>query len=351
MPLPSSPYRGLLYYESDWADIFAGRSEDSKNCAERLMGAPLLILHGRTGCGKSSFLRAGLAPFLEASSYPASFMRDEKGFKVVRSGALPLRSLAAEIWRIIEEAAGTSAKFGGLMRDPRSALLDMSREDDFVALVAREPDKIRESISQLGRSFRRPPVIVIDQAEEVFTLDLDPELIKYSIDKDDADRERLAYFSFLRRISEKPPRAKIIVSLRTEYKGQFDDSLAGLGGKLMGEAQSFYLGELGSEGLRAAILRPTLKRGDVEVGRFAVGEKTPYETYGFSFRPEAVDYLVQNLLEASPRGGVLPVLQVTCLELYENSRKKAESRNLKQWSISKTTSIILEVWMTGFTAI
>jgi hypothetical protein len=86
MPLPSSPYRGLLYYESDWADIFAGRSEDSKNCAERLMGAPLLILHGRTGCGKSSFLRAGLAPFLEASSYPASFMRDEKGFKVVRSG-------------------------------------------------------------------------------------------------------------------------------------------------------------------------------------------------------------------------------------------------------------------------
>ena len=63
--LPSKPYRGLRYYTEKDDAIFAGRDRDATQCSHALRRARIIILHGSTGCGKSSFLRAALKPTLE----------------------------------------------------------------------------------------------------------------------------------------------------------------------------------------------------------------------------------------------------------------------------------------------
>lgn len=60
------PYRGLLAYETDDAEVFFGRSRLSDELVTRLAESPLLVLAGASGAGKSSVLRAGLVPRLRA---------------------------------------------------------------------------------------------------------------------------------------------------------------------------------------------------------------------------------------------------------------------------------------------
>lgn len=70
--LPARPFKNLYYYTEADAEIFFGRCQaildvmqllDEKEAKE-----PILLLHGGTGVGKSSFLLAGLIPRLKAPS-------------------------------------------------------------------------------------------------------------------------------------------------------------------------------------------------------------------------------------------------------------------------------------------
>src|SRR5262249_11298011 len=74
---PDFPYKGLGYYTEADAPLFAGRKEDVVFCARMLADwkTRLLLLHGSTGCGKSSFLRAGLIPYLENRKAGIAFAR------------------------------------------------------------------------------------------------------------------------------------------------------------------------------------------------------------------------------------------------------------------------------------
>jgi hypothetical protein len=59
---PKDPYKGLTYYGPGDVPLFAGRDNDiDAVCGSIGLGnMRILLLHGLTGCGKSSFLRAGL---------------------------------------------------------------------------------------------------------------------------------------------------------------------------------------------------------------------------------------------------------------------------------------------------
>src|SRR5262249_15109913 len=66
-PLPERPYRSLQYYDVADRALFTGRDADVRRFARLLdaAGTRLLVLHGESGVGKSSFLRAGVIPYLE----------------------------------------------------------------------------------------------------------------------------------------------------------------------------------------------------------------------------------------------------------------------------------------------
>lgn len=59
-----SPYRGLEPFDERDAAYFFGRERESKLIAASLFAAPLTLLYGPSGVGKSSVLRAGVLPSL-----------------------------------------------------------------------------------------------------------------------------------------------------------------------------------------------------------------------------------------------------------------------------------------------
>src|ERR1035438_10501420 len=77
---PDDPYKGLTYYDVADVPLFAGRDHDIMIVSSAIgqSNVRILLLHGMTGCGKSSFLRAGLIPRLETEISGYEFLRDEK---------------------------------------------------------------------------------------------------------------------------------------------------------------------------------------------------------------------------------------------------------------------------------
>jgi hypothetical protein len=61
---PGCPYVGLQPYTEAEAEYFFGRERDQRIIAANLAAAPLTILYGASGVGKSSVLLAGVVPFL-----------------------------------------------------------------------------------------------------------------------------------------------------------------------------------------------------------------------------------------------------------------------------------------------
>ncbi len=87
------PYRGLLPFEREDAGLFFGRGADVAAVVDRLRSTPLVLVVGSSGIGKSSLLRAGVAPAVEAGALGGAFARVE----VIAPGALErvAESLAA----------------------------------------------------------------------------------------------------------------------------------------------------------------------------------------------------------------------------------------------------------------
>ena len=59
-----SPYQGLIPYEEVDAPFFFGREKEIRLITANLFAAPLTLLYGASGAGKTSVLRAGVVPRL-----------------------------------------------------------------------------------------------------------------------------------------------------------------------------------------------------------------------------------------------------------------------------------------------
>jgi hypothetical protein len=66
--LPPRPYPGLRPFEKGEWPIFFGRERMADEIVARLLERRLLVVHGDSGCGKSSLVRAGVLPRLEQES-------------------------------------------------------------------------------------------------------------------------------------------------------------------------------------------------------------------------------------------------------------------------------------------
>jgi WD40 repeat protein len=71
----NTPYKGLLSYSLNEAEIFYGRNEAKIDLLTCLRQGPLTVLHAASGAGKTSLLQAGIAAQLIANGHLAIHLR------------------------------------------------------------------------------------------------------------------------------------------------------------------------------------------------------------------------------------------------------------------------------------
>ena len=222
-PLPDEPYLPLAAYGPEHRALFAGRDDDITRFA-RVLGRPetrVLVLHGESGVGKSSFLNAGVIPYLDdvAIGYrfhgedgkPGSvlFVRatDDPAGQVAEA----LADFAARPYRFTtpagdEQAVDLAAVLAGALEIEGPVARPAVRD----ALLA-DPARLDRALGALASAVPFTLVLVIDQAEEMFTL-ANPDGSGL------ADRDRV--LRMLSRVGEGRGDYKVIVSLRTEFYGR-----------------------------------------------------------------------------------------------------------------------------------
>ena len=254
-----APYKGLATFDVSDAEWFFGRERLVADLVARLAGASLLGVVGPSGSGKSSAVRAGLVPGLRAGVLPGS---ERWCTLIMRPGDHPLRELDRTLWAGLPEAV--RAKLQG-SDTPLRDLPGVLSEDERL-------------------------VLVIDQAEEVFTAC-----------RDDSERE-----GFLGAVAEaaSDERGSVIavLALRADFYGRFAEvpALA----ELLG-TNHVLVGPPTPDEYRRAIEQPALRAGA-------------------RVEPALADELVAEVV-GEP--GALPLLSTALLELWERREGRTISRH------------------------
>lgn len=166
---PASPYKGFAYYTSEDLLLFTGREDDVDSCVAFLSESRTrtLLLHGRTGCGKSSFLRAGLVPSLEERGFGYVFLRrDPLGPPtIIRSTSDPMARIAEEIFRFTQQPFRVQTAIDTRDIDLTAARLGHTTVGGFVD-ACRNPDILMSVLRIISEKSLRTIVIILDQAEE-----------------------------------------------------------------------------------------------------------------------------------------------------------------------------------------
>lgn len=302
---PVEPYKGLSFYSPEDVPLFAGREDDVQRVATQLAkySSRVLIMHGYTGCGKSSFLRAGLIPYLETHA-DFEFLKDAtnrlRAF-FIRSTDKPLIELAKNVLAFVKQDVIVHTPNGDRSLGLTTIVRD-AEEADFIERVGRNPSELMQILSQIARKATRTLVLIVDQAEEIITLKPDQEGEKF----------RQEFFSFLALMTNTRIELKLLVALRSEYFAQFDDEMNHQ--EINWSAvERVRLKELDSPQIIKAIKRPTLKESIDDYG-------VPYEHYKFEFEAGLPERIAHDLYSRSLAGGRLPVLQVVCERLYSKTK-------------------------------
>jgi WD40 repeat protein len=354
-PLPETPYRPLVPYDREDRALFVGRDGDTAAVADLLdaPGARIVLVHGRSGIGKSSLLRAGVLPYLEEGvGYEALRDRTEPEgeqdeadapVSAVRAtndlpGQLALalcaycaepyayttptgRTVAVDLSALLREAAGrpataasTAVQAGRDVTEPARTGAEATDPPPLpgpAGPVAIDPDTLRAALctdpallgrllTALGERLPREPVVLVEQAEEMFTL---------AQKREDVDNRRDA-LEMLRRAADAPGLGKLLVSVRTEYFGRLVALLRRSPAET-GSLRAYLLTELREEAMVAAVVQPTLN----EPVPFST--EVPFEKYGFRYEEGLPESLVRQARQVARerQESPLALLQVLCAQL------------------------------------
>ena len=301
--LPPFPYKGLSFYGPEDEIIFAGRDDDILQCAKILaeMSTRVLILHGRTGCGKTSFLRAGFIPFLEKPEHGFQFIKvgtTKIKALFIRSTFDPLSKLAESIYEFASEEYVVKTPTGISKINLSPTLLDFENRETFVEKIGLDCELMLRALSVLSTLIPSTLVLIIDQAEEVMTLRSGT----------DGQNLRDKFFKFMAGLSSAKLDIKLLVALRTEWYGRFYNEIR------MWEwhplnIREYLLGDLTEDQIALVIKHPSI-----------------IEQYEFSYAEGLPEKIAADLTKNPQQGGILPVMQIICGKLYEMTKNKARSR-------------------------
>ncbi len=322
---PRRPYRGLDYYHERHAPLFRERDREAQECAQLLVGFGLkiLLLHGSSGSGKSSFLRAGLIPALKQTRQRSCFfLAGQSG--VIRASSDPLPAIADALIAALRNSA-VFVSDEAPAADPDGAddplhIGEETRRRLTGALQAALPGDRRhlgsaliQALAEICADLPGRLILVLDQAEEVLTRSADGL----------AESQAAAFFRFMEDVYIRNIDLRLVVTLRTEYYGRFRDELRISDDRLAerpakGGIQQFLLRSLRDPDTLVRIIdAPTAAR-----------RTDGSAVYGFTFQdadPESRDItthvslkrrIVDDLLAEFP-ASVTPALQVICASLYQ----------------------------------
>ena len=244
LPRPPHPYTGLDYFKREQARIFFGRSSALLELIKKLEGRSTRIvrLYGQSGVGKSSLLHAGLYPRLEKSLNIRPHRRDKS----------------------IGLAAG----------------------------LLKEVEAVREHADE-----KRPPLFILDQAEEMFT---NPNT--------DLPNEKSDFIAALQQVHTEWPTARFILGYRVERDSDFRKMLdeAGL------DSNEFYLQRLETRDIVDAIRGVTRDSELNEKYNLAIEEGLPQKIAGE--------------LGGDEQSQIAPMLQLLLRKMWDAVEKNAPPR-------------------------
>ena len=237
--LPEEPFQFLRAYSPREAKVFFGRGKEVRAICQRLanpLSAPLLLLHGQSGVGKSSLLHAGVAPRLE-TDFQLIFLRREadKGLRTQLQEALGIRPLSpgpipttSPLVRSLKESQKQLEQQRPHLPDDRREQVDRIIEDlQKHILDLKEPTPplsaeidIRERWRQLEKaSGKKALIVILDQVEEIYTRPRSEE----PAELENLIQDLQALFGDL----NQRPAGKLVLSYRKEFNAEISKTIRG----------------------------------------------------------------------------------------------------------------------------
>lgn len=225
---PPTPFKELDFFDEADGAMFAGRERETRQLVSRIINARAVVVHARSGLGKTSLLRAGVIPYLRQQHFLPVYVRT-------------LDSLLGDLAEAVVHDCQLS---------PPAAAEVESRARQVIAAAAA----------------RGPVVLVLDQFEEFFTrFEHQPS-------------ERQAFVQFITGlVRDETCDVRVIFSLREDYLYALDEFQRKLPDLF---AQALRLLPLTPLGARQAILRPLAAQNvpcDEELITQLVDELTGFE--------------------------------------------------------------------------
>ncbi len=140
------PYIGLRPFEAEESDIFFGREQHTDELLARLSQQNFLAVVGSSGCGKSSLVKTGLVPNLQAGFLAGAGTRWH--IATIRPGIQPFNNLAESLVKVLGE--------------------DYRTELEEHQILQRSPYALRDLLAIKPLPHQGKLLIICDQFEEIF---------------------------------------------------------------------------------------------------------------------------------------------------------------------------------------
>jgi tetratricopeptide (TPR) repeat protein len=288
---PKQPYPGLRPFEAEEWSIFFGRERMIDDVIERLATHRLVLIHGASGTGKSSLVRAGVLPKLARQH--------------LRHGAhwlnCSIRPSRGPLWNLAKELAR--------LEGPED---DMVRVGNIMRQFSQEGATLRSIVGSLDRVKGRRLCILVDQFEELFRFaketsheeaELFVDLLARQIDDDDVDpahAEDENYRKSRKTDDQSAAQVHVVITMRSEFLGECT-RFEGLAEAI--NRTQYLVPRLDRDDLLRAICRPAM-------------------LYGGQVRLELAERLIAD---AAGRDDELPLIQHGLMLLWADAASVASA--------------------------